>query len=47
VINLTLDQDKVEEKASKEFVSQGKDLYYLLFSWLRKFFQCGIHHHLE
>ena len=36
VINLTLDQDKVEEKASKEFVSQGKDLYYLLFSWLEE-----------
>ena len=36
VINLTLDQDKVEEKKSKEFVSQGKDLYYLLFSWLEE-----------
>ena len=36
VINLTLDQDKVKEKASKEFVSQGKDLYYLLFSWLEE-----------
>ena len=36
VINLTLDQDKVEEKESKEFVSQGKDLYYLLFSWLEE-----------
>jgi SHS2 domain-containing protein len=36
VINLTLDQDKVEEKTSKEFVSQGKDLYYLLFSWLEE-----------
>jgi len=34
VINLTLDQDKVEEIETKEFVSQGKDLYYLLFSWL-------------
>ena len=36
VINLTLDQDKVKEKESKEFVSQGKDLYYLLFSWLEE-----------
>jgi SHS2 domain-containing protein len=36
VINLTLDQDKVEEKESKKFVSQGKDLYYLLFSWLEE-----------
>ena len=36
VINLTLDQDKVEEKASKQFLSQGKDLYYLLFSWLEE-----------
>ena len=36
VINLTLDQDKVEEKTSKEFVSLGKDLYYLLFSWLEE-----------
>jgi SHS2 domain-containing protein len=36
VINLTLDQDKVEEIESKEFVSQGKDLYYLLFSWLEE-----------
>ena len=36
VINLTLDQDKVEEKGSREFVSQGKDLRYLLFSWLEE-----------
>ena len=36
VINLTIDQDKVEEISSKEFVSQGKDLYYLLFSWLEE-----------
>ena len=36
VINLTLDQNKVEEKATKEFTSQGKDLYYLLFSWLEE-----------
>jgi len=36
VINLTLDQDKVEEVQSKEFVAQGKDLYYLLFSWLEE-----------
>ena len=36
VINLTLDQDKVEEVENKEFVAQGKDLYYLLFSWLEE-----------
>jgi len=36
VINLTLDQDKVEEKQTKEFVAQGKDLHYLLFSWLEE-----------
>ena len=36
VINLTLDQDKVEEIETKKFVSQGKDLYYLLFSWLEE-----------
>jgi len=35
-INLTLDQDKVEEKDQKEFSAQGKDLYYLLFSWLEE-----------
>ena len=36
VINLTLDQDKVEEMESKDFEAQGKDLYYLLFSWLEE-----------
>ena len=36
VINLTLDQDKVEEKDQKEFSAQGKDLDYLLFSWLEE-----------
>ena len=36
VINLTLDQNKVEEKDTKKFVSQGKDLHYLLFSWLEE-----------
>ena len=36
VINLTLDQDKVEEKQTKEFLAQGKDLHYLLFSWLEE-----------
>ena len=35
-INLTLDQDKVEEKSEKEFSAHGKDLYYLLFSWLEE-----------
>jgi SHS2 domain-containing protein len=36
VINLTLDQDKVEGKEEKEFSAQGKDLSYLLFSWLEE-----------
>lgn len=36
VINLTLDKDKVEEKETKEFSAQGKDLRYLLFSWLEE-----------
>lgn len=36
VINLTLDQDKVEEKDQKVIVAQGKDLRYLLFSWLEE-----------
>lgn len=35
-INLTLDQDKVEEKDKKEFTANGKDLRYLLFSWLEE-----------
>ena len=36
VINLTLDQDKIEEKNQKEFSAQGKDLRYLLFSWIEE-----------
>jgi len=36
VVNLTLDQDKVEEKEKKEFSAQGKDVRYLLFSWLEE-----------
>lgn len=36
IINITLDQDKVEEKDQKEFVAKGKDLRYLLFSWLEE-----------
>lgn len=36
VINLTLDQDKVEEKYQKEFSANGKDLRYLLFSWIEE-----------
>ena len=35
-INLTLDQNMVEEKSKKEFSASGKDLYYLLFSWLEE-----------
>ncbi len=36
IINLTIDQDKVEEKDQKVFSAQGKDLRYLLFSWLEE-----------
>jgi len=36
VINITLDQDKVEEKERMEFSAYGKDLRYLLFSWLEE-----------
>ena len=35
-INLTLDQDKVEEKEKRDFNANGKDLRYLLFSWLKR-----------
>ena len=35
-INLTLDQDKVEEKDKMGFSAKGKDLRYLLFSWLEE-----------
>ncbi len=35
-INLTLDQNTVEEKDEKEFSASGKDLRYLLFSWLEE-----------
>ena len=36
IINITLDQEKVEEKNQKEIVAKGKDLQYLLFSWLEE-----------
>lgn len=36
VIGLTLDQSSVEEKQEKEFSARGKDLEYLLFSWLEE-----------
>lgn len=36
VINITIDQDKVEEKQEKKFSAHGKDLRYLLFSWLEE-----------
>jgi SHS2 domain-containing protein len=35
-INLTLDQDKVEERKERGFSAHGKDLRYLLFSWLEE-----------
>ena len=36
VVNLTLDQDKVEEIEHREFSAKGKDLRYLLFSWIEE-----------
>jgi SHS2 domain-containing protein len=36
VINITLDQGRVEEKDQKEFSAHGQDLRYLLFSWLEE-----------
>ena len=36
VINLTLDQNKVQAIEKKEFSAKGKDLRYLLFSWLEE-----------
>ena len=36
VINITLDQDKVKETEQKEITAKGKDLRYLLFSWLEE-----------
>ena len=35
-INLTLDQDRIEEEEEKEFSVSGKDLHYLLFNWLEE-----------
>ena len=35
-INLTLDQDMVEDKEERKFSASGKDLRYLLFSWLEE-----------
>ena len=36
IINLTLDQDKVQEKDQMKFSAQGKDLEYLLFNWIEE-----------
>ena len=36
VINLTLDQDKVEEKDTMKFSAHGKDIRYLLFNWIEE-----------
>ena len=36
VINLTLDQSKVEEKDQREFTANGKDVEYLLFNWIEE-----------
>ncbi|MDF2421750.1 MAG: archease [Nitrosopumilus sp.] len=35
-INLTLDQDKVDEKGQMKFSANGKDIRYLLYSWLEE-----------
>ncbi len=36
VINLTLNQDKVKEEQEMIFSATGKDIEYLLFSWLEE-----------
>ena len=36
VINLTLDQEKVDEQKQIEFSAEGKDLRYLLFNWIEE-----------
>ena len=36
VIDTTLDPDSVEELETREFSAEGKDLRYLLFSWLEE-----------
>lgn len=36
VIDLTIEQDTVEETGQKQFSASGKDLHYLLFSWLEE-----------
>ncbi len=36
VIDLTIDQDTVVEKGQRQFSAAGKDLHYLLFSWLEE-----------
>ena len=36
VIDTTLNMNYVEEKEEREFIAQGKDLEYLLFSWLEE-----------
>lgn len=36
VIDITLSRDSVREKEERRFSAQGKDLSYLLFSWLEE-----------
>ena len=36
VIDLTIDSDAVTEKGQRRFSASGKDLHYLLFSWLEE-----------
>ena len=35
-IDLTIEQDTVKETGQKRFFASGKDLHYLLFSWLEE-----------
>ena len=36
IINITLNQDKIQEKEKREFSAEGKDLHYLLFNWIEE-----------
>jgi SHS2 domain-containing protein len=36
VINLTIDKNTVNQKQIREFTASGKDLRYLLFSWIEE-----------
>ena len=36
IINITLNQDKIQEKEKREFSVEGKDLRYLLLNWIEE-----------